>query len=251
MPMQLHEDKGFNVDVDAIADSITDRTKMMIVNSPNNPCGSIIPKGDLEALADLAKEHDILILSDEIYSRFLYTGEHHSIASFPMMREQTVILDGFSKTYAMTGWRIGYGVMPMELVEPVSRLVTNSVSCTASFTQIAALEALNGPQDDSYEMVAEFKKRRDIVVDGLNSIDGIRCRVPQGAFYAFPNVEEIGLPSQEFADRLLRDGGVACLSGESFGEFGKGFVRFSFANSTENIEKALERIEDFVRGIRQ
>ena len=251
VPMQLHEDKGFNVDVDAIADSITDRTKMMIVNSPNNPCGSIIPKGDLEALADLAKEHDILILSDEIYSRFLYTGEHHSIASFPMMREQTVILDGFSKTYAMTGWRIGYGVMPMELVEPVSRLVTNSVSCTASFTQIAALEALNGPQDDSYEMVAEFKKRRDIVVDGLNSIDGIRCRVPQGAFYAFPNVEETGLPSQVFAERLLSDGGVACLSGESFGEFGKGFVRFSFANSTENIEKALERIEDFVRGIRQ
>ena len=251
VPMQLHEDRGFNVDVDAIADSITERTKMMIVNSPNNPCGSIIPKDDLEALADLAKEHDILVLSDEIYSRFLYTGEHHSIASFPAMREQTVILDGFSKTYAMTGWRIGYGVMPMELVEPVSRLVTNSVSCTASFTQIAALEALNGPQDDSYEMVAEFRKRRDIVVDGLNSIDGIRCPVPQGAFYAFPNVEETGLSSQVFADRLLRDGGVACLPGESFGEYGKGFVRFSFANSTENIEKALDRIEDFCKANRR
>ena len=251
VPMQLHEEKGFNVDVDAIADSITERTKMMIVNSPNNPCGSIIPKSDLQALADLAREHDILVLSDEIYSRFLYSGEHHSIASFPAMREQTVILDGFSKTYAMTGWRIGYGVMPMELVEPVSRLVTNSVSCTASFTQIAALEALNGPQGDSYEMVAEFKKRRDIVVDGLNSIEGIRCPLPEGAFYVFPNVEETGLSSHEFADRLLRDGGVACLAGESFGEYGKGFVRFSFANSTENIEKALGRIEDFVQSTRQ
>ncbi len=251
VPMQLHEEKGFNVDVDAIADSITERTKMMIVNSPNNPCGSIIPKSDLQALADLAREHDILILSDEIYSRFLYSGEHHSIASFPAMREQTVILDGFSKTYAMTGWRIGYGVMPLELVEPVSRLVTNSVSCTASFTQMAALEALNGPQGDSYEMVAEFKKRRDIVVDGLNSIEGIRCPLPEGAFYVFPNVEETGLSSHEFADRLLRDGGVACLAGESFGEYGKGFVRFSFANSTENIEKALGRIEDFVQSTRQ
>ena len=251
VPMQLHEEKGFNVDVDAIADSITERTKMMIVNSPNNPCGSIIPKSDLQALADLAREHDILVLSDEIYSRFLYSGEHHSIASFPAMREQTVILDGFSKTYAMTGWRIGYGVMPLELVEPVSRLVTNSVSCTASFTQMAALEALNGPQGDSYEMVAEFKKRRDIVVDGLNSIEGIRCPLPEGAFYVFPNVEETGLSSHEFADRLLRDGGVACLAGESFGEYGKGFVRFSFANSTENIEKALGRIEDFVQSTRQ
>ena len=247
VPMQLYESRGFNVDVDEVAKSITERTKLMIVNSPNNPCGSIIPNEDLKLLADLAKEHDILVLSDEIYSRFLYTGQHHSISSFPMMRERTVILDGFSKTYAMTGWRIGYGVMPMELVEPVSRLVTNSVSCTASFTQMAALEALNGPQEHSFEMVAEFRKRRDIVVDGLNSIDGIRCPVPQGAFYAFPNVEATGMTSQRFADSLLTDAGVACLSGESFGKFGRGFVRFSFANSTENLEKALERIETFVR----
>ena len=196
VPMQLHEETGFNVDVDAVADSVTDRTKLMIINSPNNPCGSIIPIEDLERLADIAREHDILVLSDEIYSRFLYGGEHRSISSFPMMREQTVILDGFSKTYAMTGWRIGYGVMPMELVEPISRLVTNSVSCTASFTQIAALEALNGPQDDSYEMVAEFQKRRDIVVDGLNAIDGIRCPVPEGAFYAFPNVKTSACPAR-------------------------------------------------------
>ena len=246
VPMQLHEESGFNIDVDEIADRITARTKMMIINSPNNPCGSVIPQQDLATLADLAKEHDILVLSDEIYSRFLYTGRHHSVSSLPMMRDRTVILDGFSKTYAMTGWRIGYGVMPRELVEPVSRLVTNSVSCTASFTQIAALQALNGPQDDSFQMVEEFKKRRDIVVDGLNSINGIRCPVPQGAFYAFPNVEETGMSSHVFADRLLTDAGVACLAGESFGEYGRGFVRFSFANSTENIEKALDRIKTFV-----
>ena len=246
VPMQLHEESGFNIDVDEIADRITARTKMMIINSPNNPCGSVIPQQDLATLADLAKEHDILVLSDEIYSRFLYTGRHHSVSSLPMMRDRTVILDGFSKTYAMTGWRIGYGVMPRELVEPVSRLVTNSVSCTASFTQIAALQALNGPQDDSFQMVEEFKKRRDIVVDGLNSINGIRCPVPQGAFYAFPNVEETGMSSHDFADRLLTDAGVACLAGESFGEYGRGFVRFSFANSTENIEKALDRIKTFV-----
>ena len=247
VPMQLHESSGFNIDIDEVAASVTDRTKLMIINSPNNPCGSIIPKEDLRALADLAKERDILILSDEIYSRFLYTGEHHSVSSFPMMRERTVILDGFSKTYAMTGWRIGYGVMPMELVEPVSRLVTNSVSCTASFTQMAALEALDGPQDDSYEMVAEFQKRRDIIVDGLNAIPGIRCPMPQGAFYAFPNVEGTGMDSHKFADDLLTEAGVACLPGESFGEYGRGFVRFSFANSTENIEAALDRIDTFVR----
>lgn len=249
VPMQLHESSGFNIDIDEVAASVSERTKLMIINSPNNPCGSIIPKEDLRALSELAKERDILILSDEIYSRFLYTdeGEHHSVSSFPMMRERTVILDGFSKTYAMTGWRIGYGVMPMELVEPVSRLVTNSVSCTASFTQMAAIEALYGPQDDSYEMVAEFRKRRDIIVDGLNSIPGIRCPMPQGAFYAFPNVEGTGMGSQKFADDLLTEAGVACLPGESFGEYGRGFARFSFANSTENIEAALERIDAFVR----
>ena len=247
VPMQLHESKGFNIDVDEVAASVTDRTRLMIVNSPNNPCGSVIPKDDLAALADLAKNRDIPVLTDEIYSRFLYEGEHASIAGFPDMRERSVILDGFSKTYAMTGWRVGYGVMPLELVEPVSRLVTNSVSCTASFTQMAALEALAGPQDDSYEMVAEFKKRRDLIVSGLNAIDGIRCATPQGAFYAFPNVEETGMSSHDFADRLLSDGGVASLPGESFGKYGDGFVRFSFANSSENIEKALDRIDAFVR----
>ncbi len=247
VPMQLHESKDFNIDIDEIAGQITSRTKLMVINSPNNPCGSVIPGEDLERLSELAKQHDIIVLSDEIYSRFLYEGEHHSVSSFPDMRERTIILDGFSKTYAMTGWRIGYGVMPPELVEPISRLATNSVSCTASFTQMAALEALSGLQDDSYAMVAEFKRRRDIIVEGLNQIRGIRCRVPKGAFYAFPNIEDTGMSSQQFADDLLNKGGVACLTGQAFGEYGDGFVRFSFANSAENIEKALERIESFVK----
>ena len=247
VPMQLHESRDFNIDIDEVEAKISDRTRLMIVNSPNNPCGSVMSKGDLERLAQLAKDNDIAVLSDEIYSGFLYEGEHHSISTFPGMRERTIILDGFSKSYAMTGWRIGYGVMPLELVEPISRLVTNSVSCTAGFTQVAALEALNGSREDVHSMVAEFKKRRSIIVDGLNSIEGIRCPLPKGAFYAFPNVEETGMTSRRFADDLLTEGGVACLPGESFGQFGEGFVRFSFANSAENIEKALDRIEDFVK----
>jgi aspartate/methionine/tyrosine aminotransferase len=241
--MRLHESRGFNVDVDEVADQVTPRTKLMVVNSPNNPCGGVMERADLEALADLAREHDITVLSDEIYSRFLYEGTHHSITTFPGMREQTIILDGFSKTYAMTGWRVGFGVMPLELVEPISRLVTNSVSCTASATQMAVMEAMDGPQDDAYQMVAEFKKRRDIIVDGLNRIPGIRCATPNGAFYVFPNIEDTGMTSRALADALLEEAGVACLAGESFGEFGDGYLRFSFANSTENIEKALDRIE--------
>ena len=247
VPMKLYESKGFSIDVSEIEQKISDRTKLIILNSPNNPCGSVISRDDLERVAEIATAHDIPVLSDEIYSEFLYEGEHHSISVFPGMRERTIILDGFSKSHAMTGWRIGYGVMPMELVEPVSRLVTNSVSCTASFTQMAALEALSGPRDEMDEMVAEFKKRRSVIVEGLNSIRGVRCALPRGAFYAFPNVEDTGMSSREFADNLLTEAGVACLPGESFGEFGDGFARFSFANSTENIEKALERIDSFVK----
>ena len=246
VPIKLLSSRDFNVDVDEVASQISPKTKLMVVNSPNNPCGSIIEKEDLRALADLAKEHDIMVLSDEIYIRFLYEGEHHSIASFPGMRERTIILDGFSKSYAMTGWRIGYGVMPLELVEPISRLSTNSVSCTASATQIAAVEAMDGPQDASYSMVAEFKKRRDIIVNGLNRLPGIRCPMPKGAFYVFPNIEGTGMTSRQFADGLLEEGGVACLAGESFGEYGNGCVRFSFANSAANLEGALERIERFL-----
>ena len=246
VPMPLREESDFNVDVDEVAEQITPATKLMIINSPNNPCGSVMSREELRALAELAVERDVIVLADEIYSRFLYEGEHHSITAFPGMAERTIILDGFSKTYAMTGWRLGYGVMPLKLVEPISRLMTNSVSCTASFTQMAAIEALDGPQDDAYGMVDEFKRRRDLIVDGLNAIPGIRCAMPKGAFYVFPNVEGTGLSSVEFADRLLQEAGVACLSGESFGEYGKGYVRFSFANSAENIQKALERIADFV-----
>ncbi|MCH9009001.1 MAG: pyridoxal phosphate-dependent aminotransferase [Chloroflexi bacterium] len=246
VPMQLHESRDFTIDIDEVSSQVTDKTKLMIINSPNNPCGSILSEEDLRALADLAKENDIVVMTDEIYRRFLYEGEYHSITSIPGMRDRTVILDGFSKTYAMTGWRAGYGVMPLELVEPISRLVTNSVSCTASFTQFAMIEALSGPQDDSVKMVAEFKSRRDLFVDGLNGIPGIRCAMPKGAFYAFPNIEGTGLKSAEFADRILQDVGVACLAGESFGVFGRGFIRFSFANSKENLEKALDRIGSFV-----
>ena len=246
VPIRLYETKEFGIDVDEVAGQVTSRTKLMIVNSPNNPCGSIVERDDLERLADLAKEHDIVVLADEIYNRFLYQGEHQSIVSFPEMRDRSIILDGFSKTYAMTGWRIGYGVMPLELVEPISRLVTNSVSCTASFTQMAALEAMNGPQDGAKGIVAEFRKRRDIIVEGLNQIPGVRCPLPSGAFYVFPNVEGTGMSSGEFADRLLVEAGVACLPGESFGEYGEGYVRFSFANSVENIQIAIDRVDSFV-----
>ena len=247
VPMRLHEDKEFNIDIDEVERQITPNTKLMIVNSPNNPCGSVIGNKELEDLSLLAKEHDILVLSDEIYIRFLYEGEHKSIASFPNMLDRTIILDGFSKTYAMTGWRIGYGLFPNNLVEPISRLVTNSVSCTASFTQKAAIEAITGPQDDSVKMVKEFQKRRSVVVDRLNEIPGIRCANPKGAFYVFPNVEGTGISSTQFANDLLEEAGVAVLAGESFGKYGKGFIRISFANSTENLIEAIDKISSFVK----
>ena len=246
VPMQLHGDKDFNINVEEVKKQITPNTKLMIINSPNNPCGSIIGKEELSELAILARENDILILSDEIYIRFLYEGVHRSIATFPGMMDRTIILDGFSKTYAMTGWRIGYGLFPEELVEPVSRLVTNSVSCTASFTQIAAAEALVGSQDKSSAMVEEFKKRRDIVVAGLNEIEGIECATPKGAFYAFPKVDGTGMSSAEFSNKLLEEAGVAVLAGESFGRYGSGYIRLSFANSTENLQDAIYRIKQFV-----
>jgi len=246
VPMQLHESRGFSIDVDEIASQITPKTKLMIVNSPNNPCGSIIPKADLERLAKLAVENDIMVLSDEIYIRYLYEGQHESITQFPGMVERTILLDGFSKTYAMTGWRVGYGVMPVDLADQMGRLMANSVSCTAPAYQIAAVEALNGSQEEAQGIVAEFKKRREVIVNGLNDIPGITCQMPKGAFYVFPNISGSGMTSRDFADRLLTEAGVASLAGEDFGRFGDGFVRFSFANSTENIEKALDRIRAFV-----
>ena len=249
VPMKLHEELDFSFDIDEVINQVTDNTKMIIINSPNNPCGSVIPNSDLEALARVAIDKDLIILSDEIYSRYLYEGSHQSITKFPGLQERTVILDGFSKTYAMTGWRIGYGIMPIPLVEPISRLMTNSVSCTASFTQIAAIEALTGSQEEANKMVLEFKNRRNTIVNGLNQINGLSCKIPKGAFYAFPNIKGTGLSSKTFADDLLQKAGVASLNGESFGEFGKDYIRLSFANSTENILEALNRIESFVKKI--
>ena len=246
VPMQLHENKDFNLDVEEVRSQVTANTKLMIINSPNNPCGSVISDSDLEKLANIAEENDITVLSDEIYIRFLYEGTYKSIASFPRMADRTIILDGFSKTYSMTGWRIGYGIFPNDLVEPISRLVTNSVSCTAGFTQMAAIEAIKGSQAEPNNMVQEFKKRRDIVVNGLNDIPGIKCAVPQGAFYAFPNIKGTGLTSSDFANRILQEAGVAVLAGESFGKFGSGYIRISFANSTENLIEAMNRIKTFL-----
>ena len=246
VPIKLLSSKDFEIDVDEVADAITPKTTVMILNSPNNPCGSVIGLETLGQLADLAVEHDLWVLSDEIYIRLLFEGEHHSIASFPGLSERTIILDGFSKTYAMTGWRIGYGVMPDGLAAHFSKLNTNSVSCAPPAIQVAAIEALQGPQDETYEFRDQFKARRDVFVTGLNDIPGIRCPMPNGAFYAFPNIEGTGMTSRLFADGLLQDYGVAALAGESFGEYGNGCVRFSFANSTENLNRALQRIAEFV-----
>ena len=246
VPMKLLASNNFEIDINDIVDQISPKTKLMIINSPNNPCGSVISKEDLTTLANLAKKNDFTILTDEVYRRFLYEGEYFSPVSVPGMTERTIILDGFSKTYSMTGWRAGFGVMPENLVEPISRLSTNSVSCTASFTQIATLEAMNGPQEEPMRMVDEFKKRRDVIVNGLNSISGIECPMPGGAFYVFPSIEGTGMSSKQFANDLLEKHGVACLAGESFGEYGKGCIRFSFANSMENLNEALDRINSFV-----
>jgi aspartate/methionine/tyrosine aminotransferase len=243
VPLRLRMENEFRVDVEELARLITPRTRMLILNSPANPTGGVLTREDLEAIAELCLKHDLVVLSDEIYSRILYEGEHISIASFPGMLERTIILDGFSKTYAMTGWRLGYGVMPEPLAEAVTRLMINSNSCTAAFTQIAGIAALTGPQDDVDCMVAAFRERREVMVEGLNRLPGFRCLKPKGAFYAFPNIEGTGMSSRELAHYLLEEAGVAVLSGTAFGEYGEGFLRLSFANSIENIQKALERIE--------
>jgi aspartate/methionine/tyrosine aminotransferase len=244
VPMPLRENRGFSFDLNLFRDRLSPRTKMVILNSPQNPTGGVIPRADLEILAGMLRERDLIVLSDEIYARTSYGSEPPaSIAEFPGMLEKTIILDGFSKTYAMTGWRIGYGVMPEFLVEAVNKLMVNSNSCTASFTQRAALAALRGPQDAVTRMVAEFRRRRDAICAGLNSIPGFRCALPGGAFYAFANVGETGLGSRELADYLLYEAGVSCLDGGCFGEYGKGFIRFSYANSMENLMQAVRRIQ--------
>jgi aspartate aminotransferase len=246
VPIHLREERDFSVDVKELASLITDRTKLIILNSPHNPTGGVLTKKDILEIAEAIGDRNIMILSDEIYSRLIFDGEAFSIMSVPGFKERTILLDGFSKTYAMTGWRMGYGVMRADLATHISRLGTNSVSCTASFTQIAGIEALCGDQSSVDNMNAEFKRRRDVFVAGLNKIKGFSCRLPKGAFYAFPNIEKTDWPSKKLADALLEQAGVACLSGTAFGEYGEGYLRFSVANSLENLNKALASIEDWV-----
>jgi len=242
IPIPLVEAKDFELDVDQLISKINDKTKLIILNSPQNPTGGVISQEALAEIGKVAAERDIPVLSDEIYSRTLYEGEHYSIAQNPGMLEQTIILDGFSKTYAMTGWRMGYGIMREDLAEHIARLQTNSNSCTATFTQVAGVTALREEKTEVQEMGARFKQRRDFIVNGLNQIKGFSCTLPKGAFYVFPNITQTGWKSKPLADYLLEKAGVACLSGTAFGKFGEGYLRFSYANSRENIAKALERI---------
>jgi len=251
VPLPLREVNDFRLDVKELKSLITPKTKLMIINSPQNPTGGVLTHEDLREIAKLAVEKDIWILSDEIYARIIYEARFESVTQFPGAFERTIILDGMSKAYAMTGWRLWYGVMEETLATHVSRLATNSVSCTASYAQIAMGAAITGPQDESNKMVAEFKKRRDVIVGGLNKIDGISCKKPLGAFYAFPNITGTGWKSKKLADYLLDEFGIAALSGTAFGDFGEGYMRFSYANSIENINKALSTIESAVAKIRQ
>ena len=246
VPVPLIEERGFSFDLDILRDSLTGRTRMLVLNSPQNPTGGVIPHDDILAIAEMVRERDLMVLSDEIYSRICYDAAPTSIASLPGMLEKTIILDGFSKTYAMTGWRIGYGVMPPVLVDAVNKLMVNSNSCTASFTQRAAIAALTGPQDGVHIMVQEFRRRRDAFCAALNAIPGFHCEIPGGAFYAYANVKATGMDSKVLADRLLQESGVACLSGGAFGHFGEGYIRFSYANSLDNLMEAARRIDKFI-----
>ncbi len=247
VPIHLREEKDFRFDPNEFADLITDRTKLVVLNSPHNPTGGVLSKQDLVDIAAAIGDRDIMVLSDEIYSQLILEGEHHSIMSLDGWKDRTIMLDGFSKSYAMTGWRLGYGVMRADLAQHFSRLMTNSNSCSASFTQIAGVEGLRGDQSSVKKMCAEFHRRRDVFIAGLNKIKGFSCRLPHGAFYAFPNIEKTGWTSQRLADALLDQTGVACLSGTAFGKFGEGYLRFSIANSLENLQKALDRIEEWAK----
>jgi aspartate aminotransferase len=246
VPIPLVEERGFSFDLDRLRDSLSDKTRFVILNSPHNPTGGVIPASDIQAIAEMLRDRDVIVLADEIYSQIYFENAPVSITTFPGMLEKTIILDGFSKTYAMTGWRMGYGVMPTWLVEAVNKLMVNSNSCTASFTQRAGIAALTGPQDDAVKMVAEFRRRRDAFCAGLNALPGFRCAIPGGAFYAFPNITGTGMSSGELADRLLEEAGIACLSGTAFGAFGEGYIRFSIANSYDNLMDAVERIRKFL-----
>jgi aspartate/methionine/tyrosine aminotransferase len=246
VPLPIREANDFSVDVDELASLITPKTTFLILNSPANPTGGLIAEDQMSQIANLVKEHNLTVLADEIYSRIVYDGQHVSLLSFPGMQEHVILLDGFSKTYAMTGWRAGYGVMPEETAFWVSRLMTNSNSCTNSFVQMACVEALKGPQEDSQAMVREFQRRRDVIVNGLNSIEGMTCLNPMGAFYVFPNVQALPKSSKELEEYFLEEHSVATLAGTSFGALGEGYLRFSYANSVENIQTALDRIAEGV-----
>ena len=248
VPVHLKEERDFSLDVNELAALITDRTRLIILNSPQNPTGGVLQRGDIEQIAEVIGDRNIMVLSDEIYSRLLFDGgKHFSIMSVPGMQERTILLDGFSKTYAMTGWRMGYGVMRPDLAAHMTRLMTNSNSCTASFTQVAGIEAITGDQSSVDHMRDEFQRRRDMFVAGLNKIKGFSCRMPKGAFYAFPNITATGWKSKPLADALLEQAGVASLSGASFGGYGEGYLRFSVANSLENLQLALDRIDGWTR----
>ena len=247
VPIPLREEKNFSFDVDELRSLVNEKTKLIIVNSPQNPTGGILTKKDMKAVAELADKYDTWILSDEVYSKIIYEGKHVSIYDFPEVKDRTILLEGHSKTYAMTGWRLGYGIMPAPLAEHIARLQTNSNSCTASFTQMAGVEALTGPQTKSRKMVKEFKARRDLIVDGLNAIPGFTCLKPKGSFYVFPNITGTGMKSKDLEVYLLEKAGVAGLSGTSFGKYGEGYLRFSYANSQENIKKALEKIRSVLK----
>jgi aspartate/methionine/tyrosine aminotransferase len=238
----LREEREFRMDVEEVASLVTPRTRMIVINSPHNPTGSILTGDDIRAIAEIAVRHDLVVLADEIYGRLQYEGEPLSIATLPGMAERTITLDGFSKTYAMTGWRLGYGVVPAWLAPAYSRLVINSVSCTNAFAQAGAIAALTGPQDAADAMRAEFIARRQLMVEGLNAISGVSCVMPHGAFYVFPNVSAFGRTSADIATHLLYDAGVCALAGTAFGRHGEGYLRFSYANSRENLQAALERI---------
>ncbi len=248
VPIPLMEDNDFRMDAEYVKAKITRKTKMIILNSPENPTGGVLTKDDLKVIADcISNRDDVFVLSDEIYSRIIYEGKHESIASLPGMKEKTILLDGFSKTYAMTGWRLGYGIMRKDIAQKVAQLQTNSNSCTCTFTQMAGVEALKGPQNEPERMDAEFKKRREVIVSGLNNIKGIACKKPRGAFYVFPNITGTGMNSRELSDYLLNEAGVAVLPGTSFGKYGEGYLRLSFANSIENIRKAIDRIDQALK----
>ncbi len=246
VPIPLVEERGFSFDLDRLRDSFSSKTKMLVLNSPHNPTGGVIPAEDIRAIAEMVRDRDLIVLADEIYGRIYFSEPPASITSIPGMLEKTIILDGFSKTYAMTGWRMGFGVLPEWLVDSVNKLMVNSNSCTASFTQRAGIAAINGPQDGVEKMVCEFQRRRDAFCAGLNSIPGVRCAIPGGAFYVFPNITGTGFTSGELADRLLNEEGVACLSGTAFGAYGEGYLRFSIANSYENLMAALDRVKRFL-----